>query len=277
MKKFLALLLSVLMVLSLLAACGDDISKGDTKVPVGNQEGNETKGDETVTFTTGTLIVNAGAAFEITYDAQGLVREIQGMDEMYKEFVDFLGEESRFVGLSCDEVIAEMIKSIGVKGYLDDRGCVLIKQSKDAALPNEAFLDGIQRSAQSALDAAAAEVALVMVTAQQLNAEGHIDLPTAKTLVQHFLGYELTNFDGTSLPVGGLYAFTAGADGTEEQVLVNAVTGSVDYGVLEEEPFDDPDATAPEEDPTPTEDNTQVEEPVEDTVPTPTENAETEG
>ncbi|MBO5867695.1 MAG: hypothetical protein J6Q54_02150 [Oscillospiraceae bacterium] len=256
MKKLLALLLAALMVLSLLAACGDDISKGDTAVPGGNQGEN---GTTPVTgFSSGSVVLNAGAAFSILYDKDGNVTAIEGMDERYKEFLDFLGEESQYVGLSCEEVVAELIKSIGVKGYLTDRGYVIIKQDHESALPKENFMESLQKSAEKALETVASDIPLVVITAQQLDTNGYIDTATAKTLVEYFLGYELINFDGTSLPVGGVYAFTAGTEDEEENLLVNAVTGTVDYGIMEglEE---DPDAEASEE-------TDPIEENVEETI-----------
>jgi len=275
MKKMLALLLSAIMIIGLLAACGDDISKGDTKLPVGTDEGTQTTAPVT-TFTTGELTVNAGAAFVITFDAQGLVLRIDGADERYKEFLEFLYDDSALVGTSCADAISEIIKSAGVKGYLAEAGFVAIKQDHKAGLPDPAFLENVQRSAQSALDTAAPEVALVMITAEQLDANGMIGLPTAKVLVEKFLGVEsLTNFDGTSEPINGVYSFTAGVDGREEQVLVNAVIGSVDYGVLEEliDETEPDDTNVPED----TMATTVPEEIPEDTMPAPTEDVGTEG
>lgn len=267
MKKILAMLLSVLIVISLLAACGESISKGDTQVPVGTGEETPTTAPAT-TFTKGELLVNAGAAFVITFDAQGLVLEIEGADERYKEFMDFIYDDS-MTGLSCGDAIAEIIKSAGVKGYLEDAGYVLIKQDHKTGLPDPAFLENVQRSAQSALDVAAADVALVMATADLLDENGMIGLATAKVLVEKFLGVEsLTNFDGTSKPVSGMYSFVAGIEGQEEQVLVNAVTGAVDYGVLDELLLD-PDATDPTEEvvvEVPEETNAPVVETPEDTT-----------
>lgn len=275
MKKMLALLLSAIMIIGLLAACGDDISKGDTKLPVGTDEGTQTTAPVT-TFTTGELTVNAGAAFVITFDAQGLVLRIDGADERYKEFLEFLYDDSALVGTSCADALGEIIKSAAVKGYLSEAGFVAIKQDHKTGLPDPAFLENVQRSAQKALDAAAPEVALVMITAEQLDANGMIGLPTAKVLVEKFLGVEsLTNFDGTSEPINGVYSFTAGVDGREEQVLVNAVIGSVDYGVLEEliDETEPDDTNVPED----TMATTVPEEIPEDTMPAPTEDVGTEG
>lgn len=275
MKKMLALLLSAIMIIGLLAACGDDISKGDTKLPVGTDEGTQTTAPVT-TFTTGELTVNAGAAFVITFDAQGLVLRIDGADERYKEFQEFLNDDSALIGTSCADALGEIIKSAAVKGYLSEAGFVAIKQDHKTGLPDPAFLENVQRSAQKALDAAAPEVALVMITAEQLDANGMIGLPTAKVLVEKFLGGEsLTNFDGTSEPINGVYSFTAGVDGREEQVLVNAVIGSVDYGVLEEliDETEPDDTNVPED----TLATTVPEEIPEDTMPAPTEDVGTEG
>lgn len=280
MKKMLALLLSALMVLSLLAACGDDISKGDTKLPVGTEGGNETTAPAT-TFTTGELTVNAGAAFVITFDAEGLVLRVDGADGRYKEFLDFINEDSALVGLSCGDAISEIIKSVGVKGYLEESGFVAIKQDASGALPDPAFLEGVQRAAENALNAAAPDVDLVMITADQLDENGMIGLATAKILVEKFLGVEsLTNFDGTDKPIDGVYSFTAGEDGQEEQVLVDAVIASVEYGVLEEV-ADATEPTEEEPDDTYVPEDTQVtvapEENPEETTPAPSDDPGEEG
>lgn len=270
MKKILALLLSALMIISLLAACGDDISKGDTKLPIGTEEGTETTTPVTA-FTTGKLTVNAGAAFVITFDAEGLVLNVEGIDDRYKDFIDFLYDDSALIGLSCGDAISEIIKNVGVKGYLDDTGFVAIKQDHKSGLPDPAFLEGVQRAAENALNVAAPGVALVMITASQQDANGHIDLPTAKILVEKFLGVEsLTNFDGTDKPVDGVYGFTASAGDREEQVLVNAVTGTVDYGELEEviEEIEEPDDTYVPEDTIAT--TAPENETPDETTPTPT-------
>lgn len=234
MKKILAMLLAALMLLSLLAACSSDISKGDAEIPGGTTEGGESATD-TTPFSNGTIVLNAGVAFSILYDAEGLVLGVEGMDEYYKDFIDYLYDSSILMGLSCSDAISELIKTCSVKGYLTEVGYVVIKQAHGSQLPGTKFLESIQNAAQKALDVAKIDAALVVITAEQLDANGYIDLATAKVLVEKFVGVEsLTNFDGTSEPVGGVYAFTIGYDDIEENVLVNAVTGSVEFGVMDE-------------------------------------------
>jgi len=260
MKRILALLLVAVMALGMLSACGKEpINEG---TPTYNYENEEIKKPETA----GTLVVTAAASVQVSYGTDGLVLGLEGLNRDGIDLVAYYAEE--LFGSSCTDVVNQIIKDCVQRNYMFDTNYVVVKQNKGSALPGTSFLESVQSAAQRALDTVESDAPLVMITEENLTADGYIDLVTADLLVRRFLGVEeLVSIDGTISPVDGMYAFDVAYGIMMEKVVVDAQTGVVAQGVIEEieqlEDQEEMDRTATDETPsldTESEDETDSDE-----------------
>lgn len=227
MKRSIALLISCLMVAGLFTGCGNTATGGETTTAPTTGAG-----DTVTAESAGTLLVNAGAIMTVTYDAEGSAVKVEGVNDNGKELVE---EYESYLGSACAQVISRFIKDSVMRDYMFDINHVVVKVNKGSVLPGTKFLVNIETSAKDALHTAYSTAALVMITEENLDHNGDIDLVAAKVLVEKFLQVEtLDSIDGTDAPIDGLYAFTVRYGDWEEQVLVNAVTGGVAQGTLDE-------------------------------------------
>lgn len=226
MKKLLALLLAAVMVLGVFAACGKE--SGDDATPsTPNYEKVENPD------TAGTLTVYAAAAVKVSYGADGLVLSLEGLNDDGKYLEETYAQE--LFGSSCTDAVNQIIKESVMKNFMFDTNYVVVKLNKGSALPGTSFLESVQSAAQRGLDTVASDAALVMVSEENLTEDGYIDLVTAKVLVEKFLGIdELDGFDGTDKPIDGMYAFDVTYGIMQEKVVMNAETGAVSQGAIEE-------------------------------------------
>lgn len=263
MKKIIALLLAALMLVGVLAGCG----KNDTNADQGTTPTGEGEG-VSETEKAGSLVVTANASVVITYGTDGLVLSAEGVNE---EGVGLLESYSEPTGFSCTELITQIIKDSSARTNLGRLTYVVVKFDKDSQTPGTNFLESIESAAKKAVEEATPDTKLVMITQEDLDADGNINLATAKTLVEAYLEVEkLDGIDGTDKPVEGFYSFTVTYDGFEESVHVNANTGVVGDGSLGGE-IQEPEETDPTEETdspvNPTEEAQPVEEPpVEETT-----------
>ena len=228
MKKFIALLIAVLMVFSVFTGCGNTAAAGDdtTVAPTTDTE------DIAAVNGVGTLLVNAGAVVTVIYDAEGAVVKVKGVNDSGESLVaDYESE----LGSSCAQVVSKCIKNGLLQDDMLDINYVVVKLNKGSALPEEKFLANIEAVVRDGLDQMDASAELVMVGAENLDHNGYINLVTAKLLVEKFLQVDdLDNFDGTDEPIDGWYGFNVQYGDIEDQILVNAETGGVAQGTLDE-------------------------------------------
>lgn len=266
MKKLIALTLSVLMMLGLLAGCGGgkdtDSGKGNTPATEGTSAVNIEK--------TGSLVLTANACMEISYGTDGVVLGVEGLNDEGKNLIESSDE---LLGASCAEVVNKLIKECSIKTYQGSLSYVAVKFNKDAGTPDAEFLSGIETAAKAALETVAPNAKLVIITPDKLDADGYIDLATAQLLVEGYLEVDkLDGFDGTDKPVDGFYSFKVSFNGIEDEVHVNASTGVVGDGALsgtEEEEIEE--ETTPEES---TPDESEPAAPESEDVPEETQSAE---
>ena len=235
MKKLLAILLSVLLVLGLFAGCGDDAAADATNAANGGSANGGSNGGSTNTTSNpyGALMLNANAAVEITFDKDGMVLDVLPSNEQGNIL---LGEYEGFLGSTCSEVVCELIGNSALAGFLaPEVNYIMIRQIKDAQLPNENFLEDIAKDAQAELDRIESTAVLVVLSAEDLDGDGYINLESAKELM--LAAMALKEFDvliGTDAPIDGKYSFHMTADTTEEYLIIDAVTGDVYPGTMDE-------------------------------------------
>lgn len=228
MKKFIAILMSTLMLLGILAGCG-------------NTEPAPTTGDAGAVSTpvsAGLLVLNAAAALNISYDADGLVLNVEGIDD---NGATLAGEYTDYLGKSCSDAVCDLIAASIHSAFLTpEENYVMIKQAVGSTLPGATFLETIQLDADNAIKAAGSTAALVMLTEENLDENGYINLESAKTLMLAYLSRDSFDvLEGSPTPINGQYSFRVTVGETTEDLIVDAVSGDVYEGTLEEAPFED--------------------------------------
>lgn len=235
MRKVFAVLISAAMLLGLLAGCNN---AGDT-----NTTGATTDTTQMIDpIASGMLVLHANGAVNVSYDNDGLVLSIEGADkggeELIAEYTDYLGE-------SCADVICTLIKRSQNTDNPEMNKYVMIKQAFGSTLPGTNFLEELTTDAKAALEAAKSSAKLIVLTEEDLDEKGYINLESAKDLVLAYLSLDsFDSFDGTTAPVDGVYGFNIVAGNVDEDLLVDATTGSVYSGILSNQEDDsllDPD------------------------------------
>lgn len=224
LRKLFAVLMSAAMLFGVLAGCNN---AGDTDTTAAT--GGTT--DAADPIASGMLVVNANAAINVSYDSDGLVIEIEGIDdngaELVAEYTDYLGE-------SCSDVVCNLIKNSSAAGYLAESNYVMIKQAIGSELPGTNFLDELTTDAKAALETVNSTALLLVLAEEDLDENGYINLESAKELSLAYLNLStFDSFDGTTAPSNGVYGFKITAGINEEDLLVDAVTGAVYPGVLD--------------------------------------------
>ena len=261
MKKILAVLMSSILLLGILAGC-------NTEQPTGTDA---TGNGVSTPITAGMLVLNANASVNISYDADGLVLNIEGADN---EGSSLAGEYPDYLGKSCSDIICDLIGNSITAGFLNNESnYVMIKQVVGSALPGTTFLETIGKDAEAAIGSAGSNATLILLTEENLDDEGFIDLASAKQLMLGHLGLDsFDSLDGTTAPLNGLYGFTVTAGDLEGDYIIDAITGDVYEGQLEGISYND---DSPEEEGVDAVDPTN-EVVVETPTDEPTENGENE-
>lgn len=244
MKKTIALILSAVLLLGLLAGCGSEPAKKTD--PVINEE-----------IPVGMFILSAGASVSISYNAEGTVMEIGGANELGDDLAEAYTE---FDGKSCATVAKELIDAAAKSAYLNaDVKNIIIKQSIRSELPGSNFLETIEAEVKAAAEAAGSKAEITLIDESMLDENGYINFETAKALLCVELGVEkLDQYYGSDTPNDGVYICTAEVAGVQTFHHIDAVTGLIQEATEEELLGDPTEETVPEE--------THVEEPVEEVV-----------
>lgn len=228
MKKFLAIVMSAVMLLGLFAGCGK--TEPTPTDPTGE--------NLSTPVSAGLLVLNAAAAVNISYDADGLVLSVEGIDDngstLASEYTDYLGK-------SCSDAVCDLIAASVHSAFLTpEENYVMIKQAVGSTLPGATFLETIQKDAEAVLDTLGSTAMLVLLTEENLDENGYINLDAAKELVLAHLSVESFDvLDGSPSPINGQYSFRVTVGEVTEDLIVDAVSGDVYEGTLDEATFED--------------------------------------
>ena len=292
MKKILALVLSLVLVLGLFAGCGEDILDGITggnnaansnstnkgnfsDSTIGNGGGDEVSSPNVI----GMLVLNVNGAVNISYNSAGNVVNMEGANDNGSVLSN---EYENYLDKPCSEVICNLIANSKQAGFLTEEvNHIVIKQAKGSTSPAENFLEALKVDAEVALADAGSAAKLVVLSTDNLDEQGWINLESAKALALAYLVTDTFDlFEGSEAPIDGSYGFHVTVGAIDEKLIVDAVTGDVYQGELEDVDYNDEwldvDATEPSEDTNAEDPEEQPSEPVQDETTEPTEVTEPE-
>ena len=235
MKKWIALFLSMIMLLSLAAGCGKKPSTGGTAPVGGTTAPNEKPGGENGDVgapegTVGSLLINADVIVTLYYDTDGTILKAEGNNLAGAELLETYNE---LTGSHCSEVVGKIIKDGHAQNSAGNITSVIVKQNKDSVNPGDDFMSTVSSSATSAMKDISSKAELIVLAQEEL-VNGSIPLKQVKKLVMNFLGVKsLDSFAGADTPAGGFYQFEVVYNDTEETVHVNAATGAVGFGTVD--------------------------------------------
>lgn len=239
MKKILAILLSMVLVLGMFAGCGKNEAGGAAGgAAAGNNDSDNnaaTGGNSQVSAgdnTYGMLVLNVNAAMNISYDSEGLVVNLEGINEngniLAAEYEDYLSKP-------VAEVISDMIANSSLSGFMtQDVNYIMVKQAHGSKIPSDDFMTVIATEAEAALTAAEVQAKVVTLTLEDLDEQGYIGLEAAKKLMLAYLCSDSFDLlEGSTSPIDERYGFYVTVGDLEEKLIIHAVTGDVYPGELD--------------------------------------------
>lgn len=97
------------------------------------------------TDTSGSILLSVNPEIRISYDRDGLVTEILGVNEDGK---DIVSDYDNYIGKECREVVSELVEEIHEAGYFveeveDGQKKIVIELEEGSEIPDDDFLDEI--------------------------------------------------------------------------------------------------------------------------------------
>lgn len=220
-QKYLALVLGFVMLFSLLAGCG--ASNDTPTVPDSN--------NYDVPEIAGTILLNANACVEISFDKDGKVLNVQEADHDGHEL---LADFSGYLGVPCAEVVKELVTaSCNLELLNNEHNHIVIKEKPGSTLPGETFLTDLATAAEEVADIS---VFTSVITVQEQDAEGNILAKKAYDVLQNALNIDKFNLvESNEELTDGVYTFHVETNSITGVYLVEAATGYVYEGSLETE------------------------------------------
>lgn len=224
-KKLLAALLSAVLLLCALAGCSSEpASQTD---PAGETQSISDP------IPVGMLVLSTEASLKISYDADGMVLDVVGMNDHGIVLAD---SYTNYLGKSCADVVKELIAAAADAGHLRTSvKNIVIKLAVGSSQPGSHFLDTLETEAKTAAEAVGSAAAVTVIDTTMLDENGYINLDTAKALLMNQLGVTaLDAYYGSDAPTGDCYICTVEVDGVESSYSIDAVTGLIADATEEE-------------------------------------------
>ena len=102
----------------------------------------------------GTVVLSVNPSVEVTYDANGLVMDITGLNE---DGLDIASEEDDLIGLPCLVALHTIIKDIYDAGFFvsdfGGEGREIILQLKEGSIYHKGFLEALEKSVYESAEA----------------------------------------------------------------------------------------------------------------------------
>lgn len=197
MKKFLALALSAIMILAVLAGCGNAAkpaeSTPETTVP-------EVK-------PAGTLMITMGASFELPYDETGKALEIIGTNAVGKTIAENVQQQ---VGKDCVHGVRSILRYASDNQLIGDAKTMAVRLAFGDTEPVEGFLDTIAQDTQYLADEECTGIWTIKIGEDDIDAEGFLLPETARKFAARYLGEaaaDLIGEDAMSMEEVFTYSF----------------------------------------------------------------------
>ena len=194
----------------------------------------------------GTVLLSVNPEIEVEYDGEGLVLEIEGINDDGKSVVSgYTG----YQGKKCEDVVSELVQKIYEAGYFQKTvdghvKNIVVKLEEGSAYPDNEFLEEVAEGVRKAVNSCGITSSAMTVDEDDLDDNGYIGLEKAKDLVLSQLGLKEASFTDREYELDdGVYELEFTANGIEYEFEVNAVNGKVlkaDYETNDDwDDFDD--------------------------------------
>ena len=210
MKKLLALLLAVMLVISM-AACGET-DTAPTTAP--------TTAPEKEPEPAGTLYVAFGATVEMVFDSSCKTISITGTNDLGKQIADANQDQ---LNKGCVYALRAILRHASDNSLLGDAKTMTVRVGAKDTLPKEDFLEEIQTDCQYLADEECTGIRIIPLVGDKLDGDGNLTAATAKNLACRFMEAEDADVTGGEAAVEGVFTFVCG----EKSCTVDAFSGLV--------------------------------------------------
>ena len=213
-KKSLTLTVSAVLALSLLVGCGAQ----HTGIPKSENEA------------VGTMLLSVNPEIEVDYDKNGLVLEIEGLNEDGKTVVK---DVKGYQGKDCRTVVSELVRDIYDDGYFEGTvdghaNNIVLKLEEGSVYISDEFLQDVANGVRETVQECGVGAETITVSEGDLDDSGRIGQNKATELVLAQLGLESASFRDHEYELDDdVYEFEFTAGGVEYEYEVDARTGKV--------------------------------------------------
>ena len=178
----------------------------------------------------GRILVSGGPDISISYDKDGTVLEIKGIDRDGKNFLE--GQEG-YVGKSCKTAVGRLVRRLDEKGWFGEhadgsRKSLVVKAEKGSEYPDDQFMREIEDEVRDIAKDREINVYIKVVGTHSLDGKGYIDRETAEKIVLEQFGLKEDSLKFKEYELDdGVYEIEVGIQGVGHEVELDAVTGAV--------------------------------------------------
>lgn len=178
----------------------------------------------------GRILVSAGPDISISYNKNGKVLKIKGID---KDGKNFLKGQDGYVGKSCKDAVERLVRRLDEDGWFDrktgnSKRSLVIKSEKGSQYPNDNFMKDIENEVRDLAERRGIDTYIKVVGSHNVNDKGYIDRETAEKMVLEQLGLKSEDLRIKEYDLDdGVYEIEVWIKGIAHEVKLNAVTGEV--------------------------------------------------
>ena len=178
----------------------------------------------------GRILVSGGPDISISYDKDGTVLEIKGIDRDGKNFLE--GQEG-YVGKSCKTAVGRLVRRLDEKGWFGEhadgsRKSLVVKAEKGSEYPDDQFMREIEDEVRDVVKDREINVYIKVVGTHSLDGKGYIDRDTAEKIVLEQFGLKADSLKFKEYELDdGVYEIEVVIQGVGHEVELDAVTGAV--------------------------------------------------